>query len=79
MLPWLTALQADPPCAPVAALTAAEREATLSAVYTAAFMTRKGHCPEYAQLHKDLAAYWGAAPVEVEASRGPVVGHPLQV
>lgn len=59
MLPWLTALLAEPPCAPVAALTAPERSATLSAVHAAAFTTRKGHCPEYEQLHKDLYAVWG--------------------
>ena len=58
MLPWLTALLAEPPCAPVAAFTASQRSATLSAVHAAAFSTRKGHCPEYEQLHKDLTDSW---------------------
>ena len=59
MLPWLTALQAEPPCDTVAAFTASECSATLSAVHAAAFSTRKGHCPEYEQLHKDLSEFWG--------------------
>ena len=55
----VTALLAEPPCDAVAAFTAVQRSATLAAVHAAAFSTRKGHCPEYEQLHKDLSDFWG--------------------
>lgn len=77
MLPWLTALLADPPCATVAAFTAPERSATLSAVHAAAFTTRKGHCPEYEQLHKDLSDFWGQRSPEPTAQSQSASGSPV--